>query len=41
MCRFGADYGLLSYLKITALKVGLLLNFKHVSLKIKRITNTH
>ena len=29
---------IMGYLKITGLKVGLLLNFKHASLKIKRIT---
>ena len=29
---------MLGYLKITGLKVGLLLNFKHASLKVKRIT---
>jgi len=29
---------ILSYLNITGLEVGLLLNFKHASLKIKRIT---
>lgn len=29
---------MLGYLKITELKVGLLLNFKHASLKVKRIT---
>jgi GxxExxY protein len=29
---------MIGYLKITGLKIGLLLNFKHSSLKIKRIT---
>jgi GxxExxY protein len=29
---------MLGYLKITGLRVGLLLNFKHASLQIKRIT---
>lgn len=29
---------MLGYLKITGLNVGLLLNFKHASLKVKRIT---
>lgn len=29
---------MIGYLKITGLKVGLLLNFKHASLKVKRIT---
>ncbi|MEI6177353.1 MAG: GxxExxY protein [Verrucomicrobiota bacterium] len=29
---------MIGYLKITGLRVGLLLNFKHASLKIKRIT---
>jgi GxxExxY protein len=29
---------MVGYLKITGLRVGLLLNFKHASLKIKRIT---
>ena len=32
---------ILSYLQITGLNVGLLLNFKHKSLQIKRITNIH
>ena len=38
---FAADHiaQVLSYLKITGMGVGLLLNFKHASLKIKRITN--
>jgi GxxExxY protein len=29
---------MIGYLKITGLKVGLLINFKHASLKVKRIT---
>jgi len=29
---------MIGYLKITALRVGLLLNFKHASLQVKRIT---
>jgi GxxExxY protein len=29
---------IMGYLKITGLKVGLLLNFKHASLKVKRVT---
>ncbi len=40
--EFTADHisQVLSYLKITGFEVGLLLNFKHSSLKIKRITST-
>jgi GxxExxY protein len=29
---------MIGYLKIAGLKVGLLINFKHASLKVKRIT---